>query len=64
MQFFGGSFQGFMDEFQRAHDGRGTALQMVKMVVDTFPTFRDEVWLDGRKICYWKRAQILVAEIW
>ncbi|EJD34842.1 hypothetical protein AURDEDRAFT_117546 [Auricularia subglabra TFB-10046 SS5] len=62
--FFGGSFQGFMDEFQRAYDGRGTALQMVQMVVDTFPSFRDEVWADGRQICFWKRAQILVAEIW
>ncbi|KAJ7490310.1 hypothetical protein B0H11DRAFT_1719156 [Mycena galericulata] len=63
-QSFGGSFQGFLDEFQRQHNGEGTALQLVRMVTETFPSFRDEVYLDGRKVCLWKRAQILVAETW
>ncbi|KAJ7752758.1 hypothetical protein DFH07DRAFT_518051 [Mycena maculata] len=61
---FGGSFQGFLDEFQRQHNGEGSALQLVQLVVETFPSFRDEVYLDGRKVCLWKRAQILVAETW
>jgi hypothetical protein len=53
------------------------------MVVDTFPHFQDESWLDDRRsrcslqslflhddliqcfaVFFWKRAQILVAEIW
>lgn len=34
------------------------------MVVDVFPSFRDELWLDGRRVMFWKRAQILVAETW
>ncbi|KAL4247233.1 Queuosine 5'-phosphate N-glycosylase/hydrolase [Abortiporus biennis] len=58
------SFQRFVDEFQRAHDGQGTALQLVKKVTNTFPSFRDEVILDGRRVFIWKRAQILVAETW
>ncbi|KAF7352554.1 Queuosine salvage protein [Mycena venus] len=61
---FGGSFRGFLDEFQRQHDGQGTALQLVQKVTETFPSFRDEVYFEGRKVCLWKRAQILVAETW
>ncbi|OCH92623.1 hypothetical protein OBBRIDRAFT_833283 [Obba rivulosa] len=61
---FGGSFQGFLEEFQRRHNGRGTALQLVQMVTDTFPSFRDESIYEGRRVYFWKRAQILVAETW
>ncbi|KAL0579894.1 hypothetical protein V5O48_002141 [Marasmius crinis-equi] len=61
---FGGSYQGLLDEFQRRHDGQGTAIDLVKLVVDSFPSFRDEVYLEGRKVCIWKRAQILVADTW
>jgi hypothetical protein len=34
------------------------------MVTETFPSFRDEFFFEGRKVCIWKRAQILVAETW
>ncbi|KAG2010155.1 hypothetical protein CC2G_012998 [Coprinopsis cinerea AmutBmut pab1-1] len=34
------------------------------MVVDTFPSFRDETVYDGTKVYLWKRPQILVAETW
>ncbi|EIM81752.1 uncharacterized protein STEHIDRAFT_125253 [Stereum hirsutum FP-91666 SS1] len=61
---FGGSFQGLLEQFQRRHTGEGTALQLVQMVTETFPSFRDETWLDGRRVFIWKRAQILVAETW
>jgi len=61
---FGGSFQGFLDDFQGRHSGQGTAVELVQMVAETFPSFRDETWLDGRKVYIWKRAQILVAEMW
>lgn len=61
---FGGSFQGFIDEFHRRYNGEGTALELVQMVTDMFPSFRDEVYYEGQKICLWKRAQILVAETW
>jgi len=61
---FGGSYQGLLEEFQRQRDGQGTALELVQMVTTTFPSFRDEVYFEGRKVCLWKRAQILVAETW
>jgi len=63
-QEFGGSFQGFIEAFQRRYNHEGTALQLVQMVTDTFPSFRDEHWFEGRRIFFWKRAQILVAETW
>ncbi|KAI0312059.1 hypothetical protein OF83DRAFT_1278438 [Amylostereum chailletii] len=60
---FNGSFSGFLDAFQRQHP-HGTALQLVQMITETFPAFRDETTLDGRPVVFWKRAQILVAETW
>ncbi|KAH9480634.1 Queuosine salvage protein [Psilocybe cubensis] len=61
---YGGSFKGFLDDFQRQHDGQGTSLDLATMVANTFPSFRDEVYYEGTKVCLWKRAQILVAETW
>ncbi|PFH53373.1 hypothetical protein AMATHDRAFT_137901 [Amanita thiersii Skay4041] len=61
---FNGSYQGFLDEFHRRYNNVGTALDLVKMVAETFPSFRDETCIDGRKVYIWKRAQILVAETW
>jgi hypothetical protein len=49
IQDFGGSFQGFVEAFQRQYDNDGTALQLVQMVTDTFPSFRDEHWFEGRR---------------
>jgi hypothetical protein len=48
-QSFNGSFQGFIDEFHRRYNGEGTALELVQMVIDTFPSFRDEVYYEGEK---------------
>ncbi|KAI9061380.1 hypothetical protein FKP32DRAFT_1576107 [Trametes sanguinea] len=61
---FGGSFYGFIQAFRERYNDCGTALQLVKMVTDTFPSFRDEVVHNGRRVYLWKRAQILVAETW
>ncbi|KIJ62549.1 hypothetical protein HYDPIDRAFT_114191 [Hydnomerulius pinastri MD-312] len=61
---FGGSYLGFLNAFQRGRKGRGTALELVQMVTDTFPSFRDERWVNGRRVFFWKRPQILVAETW
>ncbi|KAI5115358.1 hypothetical protein M0805_002245 [Coniferiporia weirii] len=63
---FGGSFQGFVDAFETRHGGPGcgSALQLVEMVTETFPSFRDETHFEGRRVFFWKRAQILVAEMW
>jgi hypothetical protein len=48
-QHFGGSFQGLYETFMHKTNGRGTALQLVKMVADTFPTFQDETTYEGRR---------------
>jgi hypothetical protein len=56
VQEFGGSFQGFVEAFQRRYNYDGTALQLAQMVTDTFPSFRDEHWFEGRRSQY--RARI------
>jgi hypothetical protein len=52
VQEFGGSFQGFIEAFERRYDHDGTALQLAQMVTDTFPSFRDEHWFEGRRSQY------------
>jgi Potential Queuosine, Q, salvage protein family len=52
VQEYGGSFQGFIEAFQRRNNYDGTALQLAEMVTDTFPSFRDEHWFEGRRGLY------------
>ncbi|KAH7927819.1 hypothetical protein BV22DRAFT_1031439 [Leucogyrophana mollusca] len=61
---FGGSFLGFIEEFQRQRCYQGTALELVQMITDTFPAFQDHRLYNGRQVFFWKRPQILVAETW
>ncbi|KAG2125553.1 hypothetical protein BD769DRAFT_826478 [Suillus cothurnatus] len=61
---FGGSYLGFLEAFQRRHENQGTALDLVQFVTDSFPSFRDERMFNGRRVYFWKRPQILVAETW
>jgi hypothetical protein len=43
---------------------RGSAVRAVHHVVDTFPSFRDEATYGGRKIFFWKRAQIFLSDVY
>lgn len=47
-QSYGGSFNGLLNEFYRKYEFQGTALDLVEMVTDVFPSFRDEVNYEGR----------------
>lgn len=49
LQQYRGSFQTFLNTLQEEHQGRATALHLVKKVTDTFPSFRDEVSFEGRR---------------
>jgi len=40
------------------------AQSLVKFLVETFPSFRDEAIYNGKRVSFYKRAQILVADIW
>ncbi|KAF3091114.1 hypothetical protein TWF569_011366 [Orbilia oligospora] len=55
---FNGSFVNCIKEAD------GSAAALVNLVVDEFPCFRDETTFQGRQINFYKRAQILVADIW
>ncbi|KAJ2722816.1 hypothetical protein GGI07_003071 [Coemansia sp. Benny D115] len=43
---------------------QGSAQKLVQTVIDCFPCFRDEHQYKDQKVCFYKRAQILVADIW
>ena len=36
----------------------------MNLIVENFPCFRDEVKFEGQKVRLYKRAQILVADLW
>ncbi|KAI6113410.1 hypothetical protein EDD16DRAFT_1709517 [Pisolithus croceorrhizus] len=46
---FNGSYLGLLESFHSRNSGQGTAFDLAQMVADTFPSFRDEQWLNGRK---------------
>lgn len=42
----------------------GSAAALVNLVADNFECFRDEVRFEGQTVRFYKRAQILVADLW
>jgi hypothetical protein len=42
---------------------RGSAVKTVHQVVASFPSFQDEAQYQGRKVYFWKRAQLFAADI-
>ena len=45
-------------------DANGSAAALVNILVDNFTCFRDETRFEGKTVRLYKRAQILVADIW
>ncbi|CAG8849312.1 3067_t:CDS:1, partial [Racocetra persica] len=41
-----------------------SCLNLLKIIIDNFPCFRDEIMFLGERVCFYKRAQILIADIW
>ncbi|CAB3365703.1 Hypothetical predicted protein [Cloeon dipterum] len=41
-----------------------SAAQLLKLIVNSFPCFRDEAVYKNQKVAIYKRAQILVADVW
>lgn len=54
-QKFGGSYAALLTHFNVKYFNEGTALQLVQMIVEEFPPFRDESLLEGRKGEVWPR---------
>lgn len=42
----------------------GSAKKLLKLIVDEFESYRDEADYEGRRISIYKRAQILIGDIW
>ncbi|XP_050413075.1 Q-nucleotide N-glycosylase 1 isoform X2 [Patella vulgata] len=41
-----------------------SAQSLLKLVVEDFPAYRDEAEYNGKKVAFYKRAQILIADVW
>lgn len=41
-----------------------SAMKLVKIVTENFPCFRDTACYEGQQVAFYKRAQILAADIW
>ncbi|KAL1971353.1 hypothetical protein VTN77DRAFT_305 [Rasamsonia byssochlamydoides] len=46
------------------YDANQSAAALVNLLAENFPCFRDEASFDGRRVRFYKRAQILVADLW
>jgi hypothetical protein len=42
---------------------RGSAVQTVRQIVASFPSFRDEAQYRGQQVFFWKRAQLFLADV-
>lgn len=42
----------------------GNAVDLLQLIVQTFPSYRDETFYRGQKVSFYKRAQILINDIW
>ncbi|NXL90077.1 QSPP protein, partial [Alectura lathami] len=58
MEKFGGSFLSLVKK------SKNSAQKLVNLVVKNFPSYRDEAEFQERKVSFYKRAQILVADTW
>ncbi|KAG0202863.1 hypothetical protein BGX28_004739 [Mortierella sp. GBA30] len=58
MEKFGGNFGNCIAQAE------GSALKLVDILTSNFSSFRDEAEFCGRKVQIFKRAQILVADLW
>uniref|UniRef100_A0A674MUJ3 Queuosine 5'-phosphate N-glycosylase/hydrolase n=2 Tax=Takifugu rubripes TaxID=31033 RepID=A0A674MUJ3_TAKRU len=54
----GGSFRSFINP------AGNDALKMVELIVEKIPSYRDEATYEGKRVSFYKRAQILVADLW
>ncbi|XP_075991899.1 queuosine 5'-phosphate N-glycosylase/hydrolase [Anticarsia gemmatalis] len=55
---YNGTFKNCLKEANKS------AVKLLEIVVNDFPCFRDEATFKGQKVALYKRAQILVADIW
>lgn len=55
-------WQGKFENVVKAAEG--SALSLLKLIVQEFPCFRDEAEFCGQRVALYKRAQILVGDVW
>ncbi|XP_046980222.1 queuosine salvage protein [Schistocerca americana] len=58
-----------MDKYQGSFvnclkESQNSAQKLLQLVVDNFPCFRDEAEFEGYAVSFYKRAQILIGDIW
>lgn len=58
LEKFGGSFLNCVQRSEKS------AQKLMHLVVENFPSYRDETQFEGKRISFYKRAQILVADTW
>lgn len=57
---YGGSLRRFLSP----PNAEGDARRLIRHIVDNLSSYRDEAEYEGKKIAFYKRAQILLADFW
>lgn len=58
LEKYNGTFETCLQEANKS------AVKLLEIIVNNFPCFRDEATFKGQKVALYKRAQILVADLW
>jgi len=58
LDHFGGTFENVIKKSENS------AKKLLALIVDNFKCFKDEATFKGHKVCFYKRAQILIGDIW
>ncbi|KAK3104203.1 hypothetical protein FSP39_025282 [Pinctada imbricata] len=58
MKKYNGQFSNVIEKCEKS------AQSLLKLVVTDFPSYRDTAEYNGKKVSFYKRAQILIADIW
>ncbi|CAG9796875.1 unnamed protein product [Diatraea saccharalis] len=58
LEKYNGTFKTCLQEADKS------ALKLLRIIVDNFPCFQDEAVYKGKAVSFYKRAQILVGDIW
>lgn len=58
LEKYNGNFENVVKE------ARGSAMDLLDLIIDDFPCFRDDADYHGERVCIYKRAQILIGDVY
>ena len=52
------------DPLKLIEDSEGSVINLIDIIIKNLPSFRDEAYYEGKRVCFYKRAQLLCSDIY